>query len=149
MDYTCPDCGKSMVEEIPSELQRLMSKHVLVSEMCDPGGRELVFASGVRVHVGDMCDVCDHKKIYEALKGGVMNSDDIAQIEEDRIEVEVGNNHYVRHQFNHNELLMYLYEFDSIDEYGVKSLFVRWWETSGWKLFREWAGEHANDEDAD
>ena len=78
-----------------------------------------------------------------------MNSDDIAQIEEDRIEVEVGNNHYVRHQFNHNELLMYLYEFDSIDEYGVKSLFVRWWETSGWKLFREWAGEHADDEDAD
>lgn len=37
----------------------------IVGEMCNPGGREIIFKSGKSMQVSDQCTHCDGEKIIE------------------------------------------------------------------------------------
>lgn len=69
----CPFCGATpeQEKEEAGAIRALCLEHGLMSEYVDPGGRELVFFGGRRIHVSDCCMSCDAKDIRSFLLGGV------------------------------------------------------------------------------
>ena len=62
----CPYCGEDRNKNI-TDVKQLCKDNGLTNEMCNPGGRELIFGTK-RLQIGDMCNSCDEKKIREFLK---------------------------------------------------------------------------------
>lgn len=62
----CPVCGEDRNKDM-TEIKKLCRDSGLTGEMCNPGGRELIFRDK-RLQVSDMCNACDEKKIREFLE---------------------------------------------------------------------------------
>ncbi len=59
----CYICKQKTVKAIPPELGILISRHVPISEIVNPGGRDLIFKYGGRIHLDEKCDNCDQIKL--------------------------------------------------------------------------------------
>ncbi len=64
---SCYICSQNEVKSIPDDLCILIARHIILSEMVNPGGRELVFRYGGHIHLDEQCDNCDQKKLREFL----------------------------------------------------------------------------------
>jgi len=60
---TCLYCGGETNTDTTAMLQEAFRKYPLVSEMCNPGGRELEFTEKGRIHLSDRCNMCDARCI--------------------------------------------------------------------------------------
>ena len=65
---SCPYCKKDMSAKEPKEKAiTLARKHGLMGEMCNPGGRSLIFPFGT-VHLSDYCNYCDFEKLKKEIQ---------------------------------------------------------------------------------
>lgn len=66
----CPVCHKIRNDKKARlAAKKLAATYGLISEMCNPGGRELRFEFG-SIQLSDMCDNCDLRTLRRHIKKG-------------------------------------------------------------------------------
>lgn len=63
----CTACGGDRDADM-SEVKALIREKGVRTEMCDPGGRLLVFNDGARVRLSDFCNSCDIETLLRVLR---------------------------------------------------------------------------------
>ena len=63
----CYICSQNTVKAISPELGILISRHVIISEIVNSGGRDLIFKHGGRIHLDETCDNCDQIRLQRFL----------------------------------------------------------------------------------
>ena len=61
--FQCPVCGGDPCADNSQRVRELCRRHGLVSEHCNPGGRELVFSEKGRLQLTDWCSLCDERTL--------------------------------------------------------------------------------------
>ena len=67
---TCPYCKRNCIDAEPTIKARKLLSGKLMSEVCNPGGRELVLKSGKHIQLTDCCSWCDYETIKKELENG-------------------------------------------------------------------------------
>lgn len=67
-DAECPECGKNPMDIEPMQRAKVLAMaHGILSEHTNPGGKDLYFPHGKKIHLPNCCTWCDYEILKEEL----------------------------------------------------------------------------------